>query len=181
MKIYTKTGDIGETSLWGGKRVMKSELQIDAYGTIDELNAWIGLLRDTNINEKKWLQIIQDKLFEIGAYLACNKEKLADKDPAVSESDIENLEKWIDQMTWHLTPLKNFILPGGHINVSYCHIARTVCRRAERIIVALNNGGFAYIGIIKYINRLSDFLFTLSRKTAVDLKVTETIWKSNDK
>ncbi len=178
MKIYTKTGDIGETSLYGGKRVLKSDLQIESYGTIDELNSWIGLIRDVNENEKKWLKNIQDSLFSIGAFLAADREKLKEQPSAITESDIELLETWIDQMTWHLSPLKNFILPGGHVYVSYCHLGRTVCRRAERLIVALNANGYDYFMVIKYINRLSDFLFTLSRKMAVDLKVEEINWKS---
>ena len=178
MKIYTKTGDIGETALYGGKRVSKADLRIDTYGTTDELNSWVGLLRDVNTNdaERELLKAIQDRLFTIGATLAADPANQKLKVPDLHEADVEVLEKAIDAMDAVLEPLRNFILPGGHIYVSYCHIARTVCRRAERLAVALNHESELAPLIIKYLNRLSDFLFTLARKMAKDLKVDEVNW-----
>jgi len=179
MKIYTKTGDIGETSLFGGKRVLKSELRIDAYGTVDELNSWVGLLRDvqTEPGMKDLLKEVQDRLFTLGSELAADPDKKKLKVPDLHEGDVELLEKAIDKMDERLEPLRNFILPGGHINVSYCHIARTVCRRAERLTVALHHITPVPPLSIKYLNRLSDFLFTLSRKMAKDLGAEEVIWQ----
>lgn len=186
MKIYTKTGDVGETSLFGGRRVLKSELRIDAYGTVDELNSWIGLLRDVQANTeaKELLKEIQDRLFTLGATLAADPEKSTDnlKTPDLHESDIELLEKAIDSMDTQLEPLRNFVLPGGHVHVSYCHLARTVCRRAERLCVALHHDTHTghhnaeELIAIKYLNRLSDYLFTLSRKMAKDLGAEEVNW-----
>jgi cob(I)alamin adenosyltransferase len=182
MKIYTKTGDIGETSLFGGRRVLKSELRIEAYGTVDELNSWIGLLRDvqTNTGYKDLLKEIQDRLFTLGASLAADPARGNLKKPDLHESDIELLEKAIDKMDEELEPLKNFILPGGHVHVSYCHLARTVCRRAERLCVALHHSvqteSAEILIAIKYLNRLSDYLFTLSRKMAKDLGAEEVNW-----
>jgi cob(I)alamin adenosyltransferase len=179
MKIYTKTGDVGETSLFGGRRVLKSELRIESYGTIDELNSWIGLLRDvqTEATTKDLLKTIQDRLFTIGAELAADPENAKLKTPDLHESDVELLEKAIDEMDEQLEPLRNFVLPGGHIHVSYCHIARTVCRRAERLCVALHQATVVPPLVIKYLNRLSDYLFTLSRKMAKDLGAEETNWQ----
>lgn len=178
MKIYTKTGDVGETSLFGGKRVLKSELRIDAYGTLDELNSWIGLLRDVSADgqQKELLKEIQDRLFTLGAALAADPQNTKLKTPDLYESDVELLEKTIDAMDLQLEPLRNFILPGGHVHVSYCHIARTVCRRAERLCVALHYSSEIPLIAIKYLNRLSDFLFTLSRKMAKDLGAEEVSW-----
>jgi len=185
MKIYTKTGDVGETSLFGGRRVLKSELRIDAYGTVDELNSWIGLLRDvqTDIATKDLLKEIQDRLFTLGSTLAADPANAKLKTPDLHESDIELLEKAIDKMDEVLEPLRNFVLPGGHVNVSYCHLARTVCRRAERLCVALHhshaNNASSNVNeliAIKYLNRLSDYLFTLSRKMAKDLGAEEVNW-----
>ena len=178
MKIYTKTGDIGETALYGGKRISKADLRIDTYGTTDELNSWVGLLRDVNTNDadRELLKAIQDRLFTIGATLAADPANHKLKVPDLHEADVEVLEKAIDAMDAVLEPLRNFILPGGHIYVSYCHIARTVCRRAERLAVALNHESELPPLIIKYLNRLSDFLFTLARKMAKDLKVDEINW-----
>jgi len=185
MKIYTKTGDIGETSLFGGRRVLKSELRIDAYGTVDELNSWIGLLRDVQANDstKDLLKEIQDRLFTLGSTLAADPDNTKLKTPDLHESDVELLEKSIDAMDEVLEPLRNFVLPGGHIHVSYCHLARTVCRRAERLCVALNHSHSSEIPsntteliAIKYLNRLSDYLFTLSRKMAKDLGAEEVNW-----
>lgn len=178
MKIYTKTGDIGETSLFGGRRVLKSELRIEAYGTVDELNSWIGLLRDVNTNDsiKDLLKEVQDRLFTLGAELAADPDNAKLKTPDLHESDVEVLEKAIDAMDSELEPLRNFILPGGHVYVSYAHVARTVCRRAERLSVALHQVSDVPPLCIKYLNRLSDYLFTLSRKMAKDLGAEEVNW-----
>ena len=185
MKIYTKTGDIGETSLFGGRRVLKSELRIESYGTVDELNSWIGLVRDvtTNTSTRELLKEIQDRLFTLGAVLASDPDKQSSGVPDLHEEDIEHLEKAIDAMDLQLEPLRNFILPGGHVHVSYCHLARTVCRRAERLVVALNQVEEVHPLVIKYLNRLSDYLFTLSRMMAKDLSAEEVNWlprKSKD-
>ena len=178
MKIYTKTGDIGETSLFGGRRVLKSELRIDAYGTVDELNSWIGLLRDvqTENSTKDLLKEVQDRLFTLGATLAADPDNSKLKTPDLHETDIELLEKAIDKIDEELEPLRNFVLPGGHVFVSYCHLARTVCRRAERLCVALHQSADVHPLTIKYLNRLSDYLFTLSRKMAKDLGAEEVNW-----
>ncbi len=178
MKIYTKTGDIGETSLFGGRRVLKSELQIESYGTVDELNSWIGLVRDvhTDAPTRELLKEVQDRLFTIGSMLAADSDKQAAKAPDLHETDVEHLEKAIDDMDAKLEPLRNFILPGGHVNVSYCHIARTVCRRAERLTVALHKTTEMHPLVIKYLNRLSDYLFTLSRMVAKNLQAEEVNW-----
>lgn len=179
MKIYTKTGDIGETSLLGGRRVLKSELRIETYGTVDELNSWLGLVRDvqTGSSLKDLLKEIQDRLFTIGSSLAADPENEKLKTPDLKEADIEVLEKKIDEMETQLEPLKYFVLPGGHIHVSYCHIARTVCRRAERLCVLMNQSEKIEPLVIKYLNRLSDFLFVLSRKMAKDLNAKEVKWQ----
>lgn len=180
MKIYTKTGDVGETSLFGGRRVSKSELRIDAYGTIDELNSWIGLLRDVQTNEprKDLLKQVQDILFSLGASLAADPTNTKLKTPHVQPADVEALEKAIDAMDEQLPALRNFILPGGHVYVSYCHLARTVCRRAERLTVALHKAENAAeaLPVIQYLNRLSDYLFTLSRMMAKELGAEEVNW-----
>lgn len=178
MKIYTKSGDQGYTSLIGGVRVPKHHLRIEAYGTVDELNSYIGLIRDQDINEalKENLKEIQDRLFTIGSSLASDPEKSKMKIPDLHEEDIEFLEKEMDKMTEQLPELKNFILPGGHTTVSYCHLARVVCRRAERITVHLAEVSFVDEMAIRYLNRLSDYLFTLSRKIAQDLGVEEYKW-----
>ncbi len=179
MKIYTKTGDKGETSLYGGKRVSKSDIRIESYGTVDELNSYIGLLGDleVNINRKGILKEIQDRLFTIGAALAADPEKPQLKKPDLLESDLEVLEKEIDLMQNILPEMKFFILPGGHQHVSFCHLARTVCRRAERLVVLLSETDPVDVIIIMYLNRLSDFLFVLSRKMAMELGVEEIPWK----
>lgn len=178
MKIYTKGGDTGKTSLLGGKRVMKSNLRIESYGTIDELNAHLGLLRDQPMNElyKDELFKIQNTLFVIGAILACEVDPATYQLPNVREEDITMLEKSIDRMEEELPGLKNFILPGGHPAVSQCHVARCVSRRAERHVVFLSEEIEVADIIIKYLNRLSDYLFVLSRKMARDLGVPEMYW-----
>jgi cob(I)alamin adenosyltransferase len=179
MKIYTKTGDKGETSLLGGTRVPKYDLRIEAYGTVDELNSHIGLLRDKSPEEKitDLLVIIQDRLFSIGSNLAMEPGNTKFKIPQILESDIEFLEQAIDAMNETLYPLHSFILPGGHETVSFCHIARCVCRRAERNVIYLATQSEVSPIIIKYLNRLSDFLFVLSRKLSVLLEAKEIEWK----
>lgn len=178
MKIYTKKGDTGTTQLLGGTRVSKGNLKIESYGTIDELNSYIGLIRDQEISEtyKNQLIEIQDRLFTIGAHLATDLEKSKMKLPTILALDIENLENWIDEMEKQLPEMKSFVLPGGHSTVSYCHISRCVCRRAERIIVLLNESEHVEPLIFQYINRLSDYLFVLSRKLSLDLNAKEQPW-----
>jgi cob(I)alamin adenosyltransferase len=179
MKIYTKTGDTGSTSLFGGKRVSKSDLRIDTYGTVDELNSYIGLLRDQEVNavRKNSLVEIQDRLFTMGSMLAAEPGNTKVKIPVLSENDIQFLEKEIDLMETTLPPMKSFVLPGGHQSVSFCHVARTVCRRAERLAVALSDLEKVEESVIKYLNRLSDYLFVLSRKMTQELGAEETPWK----
>ncbi|WP_200976081.1 cob(I)yrinic acid a,c-diamide adenosyltransferase [Echinicola sp. 20G] len=180
MKLYTKGGDKGETSLLGGIRVSKANLRIEAYGTVDELNAYIGLLRDHAKEQSRvnFLKDIQDRLFTIGAELATSPSAKNVKKPDILESDIYGLEKEIDLMDEALSPLKNFILPGGHPQVSYSHIARTVCRRAERRVIELNDQEPVEELIIKYLNRLSDYLFVLGRMISKELEVGEITWES---
>jgi cob(I)alamin adenosyltransferase len=179
MKVYTKTGDKGKTSLYGGTRVAKSDKRIDAYGNIDELNAYIGWLRDQPVNAEReaLLKEIQDRLFTIGSILASSPEKRNLKKPDLVEADVELLESAIDLMEIDLEPLRYFVLPGGNSIVSFCHIARTVCRRAERSIVLLNQSDDVPDLVIQYINRLSDYLFVLSRKLCKELSADEVYWK----
>ncbi|MEM1322864.1 MAG: cob(I)yrinic acid a,c-diamide adenosyltransferase [Bacteroidota bacterium] len=176
-KIYTRTGDQGETSLFGGRRLPKSHLRIDSYGTVDELNSYIGLIRDQLSEEplRKELKTIQDILFSLGAKLASDPDKNMST-PDVVDEDIKMLETSIDQMDEQLPALKNFILPGGHTTVSYTHIARCVCRRAERLTVALNIDDEVDPIVIRYLNRLSDYLFTLARHLAQQLNAEEVTW-----
>jgi len=177
MKIYTKTGDAGETSLLGGSRVPKSHTRIHSYGTIDELNSNLGLVGDQEVNQSRIesLKKIQNCLFVIGSHLAVEPGTRINL-PKISEQDVEFLEQLIDEMEKSLPEMKNFILPGGHASVSIAHIARSVCRRAERWIIKLNSEEKVDPVIIKYVNRLSDFLFVLSRKNATELNITETPW-----
>ena len=178
MKIYTKKGDSGTTQLLGGTRVSKGNLKIESYGTIDELNSFVGLIRDQEISKIYINQIleIQDRLFTIGSHLATDFEKSKMTLPSISYLDIEQLEKWMDEMDQELPEMKSFVLPGGHTTVSYCHVSRCICRRAERAIVLLNYSEFVEPLILKYINRLSDYLFVLSRKLTLDLNATEQPW-----
>ncbi|MDA9554888.1 cob(I)yrinic acid a,c-diamide adenosyltransferase [Pelobium sp.] len=178
MKIYTKTGDKGYTSLIGGVRVPKHHLRIESYGTVDELNSYIGLIRDQSIadEDKQTLKEIQDRLFTVGSTLASDPEKSKMKIPDLHDEDVELLEKEIDRMNLVLPELKHFILPGGNTTASYCHIARCVCRRAERLAVHLAEEEFVEEKVIMYLNRLSDYLFTLSRKVVFDNKNEENIW-----
>jgi len=179
MKIYTKSGDLGETSLVSGRRISKSDLRIDAYGTVDELNSWIGLVADvTEQATTEKLREIQHTLFKIGSLLANDPQKPFDLGFDIMESDVVNLEQWIDGMDKELTPLRNFILPGGHPTISYTQIARTVCRRGERLCVELNKIAVLNSMLVKYLNRLSDALFTLARFQAKLLGVEEIIWKA---
>ena len=179
MKIYTKTGDKGQTSLIGGTRVSKGYIRIHSYGTVDELNSYIGLLRDQQVNEsrKDLLKEIQDRLFTIGASLASDPNKSKMKIPDLKEEDITLLEREIDNMNEELPDLKAFILPGGAIPVSYCHIARCVCRRAERHVIELQEKEFVAELVVMYLNRLYDYLFVLARKMGSELKVEEITWK----
>jgi cob(I)alamin adenosyltransferase len=180
-KIYTKTGDAGKTSLIGGTKVSKSHLRIETYGTTDELNSYIGLVGDllTDEHSKAILKEIQDRLFTIGSSLACDphKEPLM-KIPDLKETDVELLEKEMDKMNESLPPMKFFILPGGHPAVSTTHVARCVCRRAERLCVNMQEHElFVDPLVIKYINRLSDYLFVLSRYAGLLLKAEEVAWR----
>lgn len=185
MKIYTKTGDSGTTSLFGGTRVPKHHIRIESYGTIDELNSWLGLLRDQkiNANSKKILEQTQKNLFTLGAILATTPEKAVLKSgkerlniPKLNISDIELLEAEMDAMNEDLPPMTHFVLPGGHQAVSYCHIARTVCRRAERMISLLHFNEPVDPIVMSYVNRLSDYLFVLSRKLSAELGAEEQKW-----
>ncbi|MBL7733046.1 MAG: cob(I)yrinic acid a,c-diamide adenosyltransferase [Chitinophagaceae bacterium] len=181
MKIYTKTGDRGTTSLIGGTKVPKSHLRIEAYGTVDELNSYTGLCKDLLTDEAsvKMLQEIQDRLFTIGSSLACDPEKEPRlRIPDLKETDVQLLEKEMDRMNEAMPEMKNFILPGGHPTLSHIHIARCVCRRAERCCVRLDEGDAEVEGlIIKYLNRLSDYLFVLSRFTGHQQGIPEIPWK----
>lgn len=179
MKIYTRTGDDGTTGLIGGTRVKKYNLRLEAYGTIDELNSYIGVVRSlqTEAHADEILEKIQNKLFVIGANLATeDMAGLVRRQLPCRDTDIELLEKEIDLMNEVLPELKNFILPGGCQASSFCHVARTICRRAERHIVELAEKTDIDPLLIKYVNRLSDYLFVLSRKVSLDQKTPETLW-----
>ncbi len=178
MKIYTKTGDEGLTSLIGGTRVPKYDLRIESYGTVDELNSYIGLIRDHDIDadQKDTVKEIQDRLFTIGAALASDPEKSKMKIPDLHLSDITFLESQIDEMNLVLPELKHFILPGGSPVVSICDVSRFVCRRAERIIVHLKEESFVDEKVIIYLNRLSDYLFVLARKLCHYSNISENQW-----
>jgi cob(I)alamin adenosyltransferase len=182
IKIYTKTGDKGNTSLIGGTKVPKNDIRIETYGTVDELNSWIGMVNDqlNDVAFKNELKEIQDRLFTIGSSLATDAEKEPKmKLPDLLNSDIEFLEKRMDAMTAELPPMKNFILPGGHVTVSSIHITRCVCRRAERLSVNMQQHElFVDDKVIQYLNRLSDYLFTLARFVAQKLGVEEIPWKA---
>jgi cob(I)alamin adenosyltransferase len=184
-KIYTKTGDRGKTSLIGGTKVPKSHIRINAYGTVDELNAYVGLLRDllTDEHSRELLREIQDRLFTIGSALACDPQKeTLMRIPDLNESDILLLENEIDAMNSKLPEMKFFILPGGHVTASTAHICRTVCRRAERLVVELDaQEPLGQPLIIKYLNRLSDYLFVLARWIGQLLGAEEIPWKARKK
>lgn len=181
MKIYTRKGDTGTTSLIGGTQVAKFHYRIDAYGTVDELNGYVGLVRDCLDNEslRDFLYQIQNQLFAIGSVLASDGKGNM-KLPDIQKEHVENLEQAMDELDQELPPLNNFVLPGGHPHVSYCHIARTVCRRAERKTVQLNENERVNPIIITYLNRLSDYFFVLARKMAKDLNVSEVTWNGGN-
>ncbi|WP_308992676.1 cob(I)yrinic acid a,c-diamide adenosyltransferase [Mariniflexile litorale] len=185
MKIYTKTGDKGTTALFGGTRVPKHHIRIESYGTVDELNSYMGLIRDQDIDAhyKDLLIHIQDRLFTVGAILATDPEKAVLKNgnerlniPKISTEDIERLEYEMDAMNEVLPPMTHFVLPGGHQTVSFCHIARCVCRRAERLATSLNDIETIEPNTLMYLNRLSDYLFVLARKLTYDLQANEIKW-----
>jgi len=185
MKIYTKTGDKGTTALFGGTRVPKHHIRIESYGTVDELNSLIGLVRDQNIDKhyQSVLITIQNNLFTVGAILATDPEKATLKSgkdrlniPKISDDDVVLLENEMDEMNNHLPAMTNFVLPGGHQTVSFCHIARCVCRRAERLASALNEMEPFHPNTLTYLNRLSDYLFVLARKLSSDLQAEEVKW-----
>jgi len=180
MKIYTKTGDKGLTSLIGGTRVPKSSLRIECYGTVDELNSHIGLVRDQDVNaaRRPLLKEIQDRLFTIGSALAADPEKSKMKLPDLHEADVTLLEDEMDRLNLDLPELRAFILPGGHPAVSQTHVARCVCRRAERLVIHLGEESFVAELVAVYLNRLSDFLFVLSRAMAHELGVEEVTWQA---
>ena len=178
MKIYSKKGDKGKTSLIGGKIVDKHNLSVDAYGTIDELNSFIGLLKDY-VEDKKIKMVlhnIQLKLFSVGSILASAGDNNFSEKVSIEKKDIEDIESNIDNMNDHLPKLKNFIIPGGHKISSYCHVCRSICRRAERRISELNNLYKINPYILSYINRLSDFFFVLSRHIKHSDNIEETYW-----
>ena len=178
MKIYTKTGDKGLTSLIGGTRVPKYHLRIECYGTVDELNSYIGLImcQDIDVHHQKMLKEIQDRLFTVGASLAADPEKSRMKIPDLLESDISLLEQEMDNMNEILPELKHFVLPGGTTVVSFCHVARCICRRAERLTVHLASESFVDEKMTIYLNRLSDYLFVLARKLNSEAGITENVW-----
>lgn len=178
-KIYTRGGDKGETSLLGGKRVPKHHLKIEAYGTADELNAFIGLLRDQDISSyyKRILLDIQERVFIAESLLASDEGSEEFQLPHLNEEDISILEREIDSMNHYLPTLSNFILPGGHPAISYAHVCRVVCRRAERIIIKLQEESHVDDIIIRYFNRLSDYFFVLARKIAFDQGVGDILWQ----
>ena len=179
MKVYTKTGDKGLTGLIGGTRIPKHHLRIETYGTVDELNSYIGLLRDKAIeeNDQLFLINIQDRLFTLGSILASDPEKSKMKLPKLHAADILAIEDKIDEMDKDLEPMKSFILPGGHETVSFIHIGRCVCRRAERLVSALNSESTENNDLgLQFLNRLSDYLFVYSRYMSKQLKAEETPW-----
>lgn len=181
MKLYTKTGDKGTTSLIGGKRVPKYHPRIETYGTVDELIAFTGLLRDQPVDShtKELLVTIQDKLMNCASILAADCSDCNVRVPTVEDSDIKRLEKEIDEMDSVLEPITSFVLPGGHQTVSICHVCRTVCRRAERLSTKLAEETPLPENVVIYLNRLSDFFFVLSRKIAKELNIDQIKWQPN--
>ena len=181
MKVYTRTGDKGTTALIGGRRVKKYNDRIEAYGTADELTAYIGLIRDSidDDNIKDQLAVIQNNLMVVGGELAADDDFDLSKIPNVKAHFIVWLEQRIDEFEEELPALKAFVLPGGHLAVSHCHVARTICRRAERKAILLSEEHEISILLIQYLNRLSDYLFVLSRKLSKDFNVDEILWEPN--
>lgn len=181
MKIYSKTGDTGETGLFGGKRVSKDDDRVEAYGSVDELNSFLGSLADA-LDKTSDLYIfltkeVQCRLFDLGSHLATDPSGAFQLSSGLEETDLFALERWIDQMTEDLPPLKNFILPGGHPSVSAAHICRTVCRRAERAVIRLHHHSPVEGIVLQYLNRLSDFFFVLSRHLSKQTGTEEIIWQ----
>jgi cob(I)alamin adenosyltransferase len=178
MKIYTRTGDTGSTSLVEGTRISKSHLRIEAYGTVDELNSFLGLLADQEVNRSRYpfLKSIQDLLFVIGANLASDPARRAARVPPVKDADIRLLEDAMDLMDESLPPLRHFVLPGGHIAVSFAHVCRTICRRAERCVIRLSEHEEVPPAVVVFLNRLSDYFFVLSRMLCLELGVEEVKW-----
>ncbi len=182
LKLYTKTGDRGQTSLLGGKKVSKADLRIESYGNVDELNSFLGLLRDQEAvqdEQSQQLYFIQERLFCIGSILATEDGFKGFDLPNVSDKDISKIERWIDSYEAEVPPLKTFILPGGHPSVSISHVCRTVCRRTERSIIALSNSSAVDPLILKFINRLSDYFFIFARVLSVRLQIEEVPWISS--
>ncbi len=181
MKIYTKTGDKGTTSLIGGARVPKYHPRIEAYGTVDELISYVGLLRDQPVDDytKQLLVKIQDRLMNCASILAADCTDCKVKIPIIVDTDIKQIEEEIDKMDSMLEPLTSFVLPGGHQTVSVCHVCRTVCRRAERLTTKLAEETPVPENVVVYMNRLSDFFFTLSRKLGKDLNIEQIKWQPN--
>ena len=181
-RIYTKTGDKGSTSLIGGVRVPKNHIRIESYGTVDELNSFLGMVNDMCNNQpiNDWIREIQDRLFTVGSVLATNPDKeVKMKLPDVHEEDVQWLEKRIDEMNEVLPEMRSFILPGGNLAASTCHVARCVCRRAERLCVTMQeNNEYTPELIVKYLNRLSDFLFVLARYIGHINGATEVPWRA---
>lgn len=184
MKIYTKTGDKGTTSLVGGTRVPKTHIRLEAYGTVDELNSHLGLLITylPDEQDRNFLQQVQDKLFVVGSHLATDQEKTKLKDASViTPEQVETMEREIDRLDALLPPLTAFVLPGGSRGAAVCHVCRTVCRRAERRILALSEQAEISSELLAYVNRLSDYLFILSRKINLDEKKDEIFWNNSCK
>lgn len=184
-KVYTKTGDDGTTSLNSGLRVKKHHIRVAAYGSIDELNAWIGLIRDTtaDILDREFLMLLQNHLMVLGTQLSTVREEDLPTDfiDPINDPHILEIENEIDRISMDLPPLKNFVLPGGHPLVSYSHLARCVCRRAERHITELNANERVSPYVIAFVNRLSDYFFVLSRKFSIDLDLNENKWIPKEK
>lgn len=178
-KIYTKTGDLGETSLIGGVRVSKSHIRIESYGTVDELNSYLGLIKDqlSEIETSDLIYEIQDRLFTIGSVLASDPERSKMKIPDLHETDVVVLENAIDKMNEVLPELKSFVLPGGNILASHCHVSRCICRRAERLVVLLAQNAPVPELIVTYLNRLSDYLFVLARYIVFKNNCIEVAWR----
>ncbi len=184
-KVYTKTGDDGTTSLNSGLRVKKHHIRVTAYGSIDELNAWVGLIRDTtaDIIDREFLMLLQNHLMVLGTQLSTVREEDLPTDfiDPINDPHILEIENEIDRISMDLPPLKNFVLPGGHPLVSYSHLARCVCRRAERHITELNANERVSPYVIAFVNRLSDYFFVLSRKFSIDLDLNENKWIPKEK
>lgn len=186
MRIYTRTGDDGTTSLFGGQRVNKDDMRIEAYGTLDELNAAMGLLCSTegfteDADGVAWLQTLQSDVFTLGSHLATTDEAMAKHLPDVPQERTKEMESWMDVTSKSLPPLTNFLLPGGHPAISACHACRVTCRRAERRVITLARHADVPDGVLPYLNRLSDVFFMWSRHLHAALSVDEIPWKPNNR